>query len=223
MAENETSVADGGALQNDTPREVAAPVDQSPDATEAGTKVTDRGGGSREKAEDLSNHPQFRQMQSEYQKRLARMEQELQAQRSATEQILTRDMTDSERDEYRRSQEYQQFQAERQQLAAREMELQRMQDIMRLSQKSGAGFGEYDSFNSYDEAVDYSIEAAYKRGYREAMAKLEADKAKREANSVDLGGGEARTPDDEYVTQWNRATESGDMRTLAKLALQGRG
>lgn len=217
MAEQQTSVAGNGASPE--PREVATPVDQSPAQPEAGTKVSDRA-GSQAKGDDLSNHPQFRQMQSEYQSRLMKMERELQETRRAAEQALTKDMTQAERAEYERSREYQEFQAARQELDVQRQAIQRQQDILSLSSESGAPYDVLDQATTYDEAVKLALGWAKKTASQQAQAQWEAQQAKREANSVDVGGGKAATPDDDWERQYKEAKASRDVKRIMELTLQ---
>lgn len=213
MAEQTTPVAGN----NGASPEVAPPVDQSPAQPEAGKSVSDRA-GSQAKGEDLSSHPQFRALQSNYDRKIAQMQQELQAARRAAEQALTKDMTQAEREDYQRSQEYQQFLAERQELEVQRQQLQRQQDIFALSAESGAPVDVLDAAQTYDEAVKIALGWAKKSARQQAEELYKAQQEKREANSVDVGGGAPRTPVDEWQRQYDEAKKAGDSRRLMELA-----
>lgn len=213
MADEKTPVAGNDGASP----EVAPPVDQSPAQPEAGKSVSDRA-GSQAKGEDLSSHPQFRALQSNYDRKIAQMQQELQAARRAAEQALTKDMTQAEREEYQRSQRDQEFQQARQELEMQRQAIQRQQDILSLSAESGAPYDVLDQATTYDEAVKLALGWAKKTAAQQAQATWEAQQAKREANSVDVGGGKASTPDDDWTRQYREAKESRDPVEIMRLA-----
>lgn len=225
MAE-QTPVAGSGASQE--PREVAQPVDQGSPSTEAGRSVSERESGSR--SDDLSNHPQFRQMQSEYQKRLADAQKaaeearrEAMESRKLAEAAYTRDMTDSERAAYDEERRYRFLEAERQALAEERNQLARMRDIMNLHRKTGAPVEVLEQASTYDEAVEISLEWATKSARQKAEAEYQAKAEKSAANRVDIGGGTARTEADELEREYQEAKAAGDVVRMMEITFQRRG
>lgn len=110
-----------------------------------------------------------------------------------------------------RAQELEAYLAQQQQAQAEAN--RRTNTLTNLAIKYGVPVSALDKAQDYDEAVELAIEAR-------AKAKAQAQKQRQEredANSVDIGGGRAFTPDDEWQRQVKAAKERKDTAALMRL------
>ncbi|MBP8291152.1 MAG: hypothetical protein KAX65_00175 [Caldilineaceae bacterium] len=152
---------------------------------------------------NLHDDPNFRKLQSSYEKRLAEQAKRLAELEAAQEEATLADMDDVDRLKYERDKFARQLEERTQ---AETIQQQKQQILSELSAKSGVpveALAEAES--AYDAAllaVDY-----LKRGGAE----------RREASKVDLGGGRANTPADRIETAAREAFANRDASAYIRL------
>lgn len=150
---------------------------------------------------NLHDDPNFRKLQSSYEKRLAEQAKRLAELEAAQEEATLADMDDVDRLKYERDKYARQLQ-ERDQSA--QVEQQKRTILSELSQKSGVPM---EVLNEAESAYDAALLAVdyLRRG------------DKREASRVDLGGGRANTPADRAEVAAREAFQSGDAAAYVRL------
>lgn len=152
---------------------------------------------------NLHDDPNFRKLQSSYEKRLAEQAKRLAELEAAQEEAVLADMDDVDRLKYERDKYARQLEERTQ---AEVIQQQKQTILSELSAKSGVPVEVLSEANSaYDAAllaVDY-----LKRGGAE----------RREASKVDLGGGRANTPADRYETAAREAFANKDPAAYIRL------
>lgn len=158
---------------------------------------------------NLHDDPNFRKLQSQYEKRLAEQAKRLAELEAKQEEAALADMDDVDRLKYERDKYARQLEEQQQAVA---IEQQKRTILSELSAKSGVPvdvLGEAES--AYDAAllaVDY-----LKRNGPE----------RREASRVDLGGGRANTPADRYETAAREAFANRDPAAYIRLLREAQG
>lgn len=208
MADKKTDVAgkDGAAeaVAEKPVDKVEAEASTEPEKASSGT-------GSRkpkkQQNEDLSGHPQFRAMQSAYDSKIAAMQKQL-------EELQTRDMTDAEKERYFTSRKGQELLEQQQQLARERAEIQRFRDLQSLSSETGVPFDVLEEARSPIEAARIATQWMRDNLTKQEQAAVKAKQEKAERNSVDLGGGTARKPEDDLMAAYEDARKRGDSAAL---------
>ena len=185
--------SDGQAENSTTPAQ-AAPV--------APASTPDKPTGN------LHDDPNFRKLQSQYEKRLADQQRRLQELEAKEETRALEGMDDLERLRYE-NEKLQRTIQERDQ--ATEIEQSKRKVLTDLQQRSGV-------------PVDVLVEA--ESAYDAALLALEyVSKGKverKEANQVDLGGGRANTPADRIELAARQAMQNGDAAAYVRLLREAR-
>lgn len=177
--------------------QAAAPTSPEPVATDAQPSTTDKAAGN------LHADPNFRRVQSQYEKQLAELRKQLADVQTKQEQAALAEMDDLDRYKYE-AEKYRKQLEEREQAEA--INAQKRQILTELSERSGVPVDELD-------AADSAYEAALL-----ALDKLKRGSVQRqEANKVDLGGGRANTPADRYETAARDAFRQGDPVAYVRL------
>lgn len=193
------------------------PVDKVEAEASAKPEKESSGAGSRkpkkQQNEDLSSHPQFRAMQSAYDKKIADMQQQL-------EQLQTKDMTDAEKERYFTSRKGQELLEQQQQLARERAEIQRFRDLQSLATETGVPFDVLEDARSPIEAARIAASWVRDNLTKQEQAAVKAKQDKAERNSVDLGGGTARKPEDDIQAAWEDARKRGDSAGIWKAMRQ---
>lgn len=175
----------------------ATPTSPEPTAPDAQPSTTDKAAGN------LHADPNFRKVQSQYEKQLAEMRKQLTELQSKQEQAALAEMDDLDRYKYE-AEKYRKQLEEREQAEA--IATQKRQILTELSERSGVPVEELD-------AADSAYEAALL-----ALDKLKRGNVQRqEANKVDLGGGRANTPADRYETAFRDAYRERDPVAYVRL------
>lgn len=159
--------------------------------------------------------PEFKAYQSQQDKRVTELQQRLAAQEQRQHEIAMQSMNPEQRTQYQMQllqQQNQQYQAYLQTMRGQE---QKRKDIEELSKLSGAPADVLANAETYDQATRLALQYAREH----SPASLEAQKAKQEANRVDLGAGVAHTADDRKAAAARDALAKGDASTFYKFAL----
>lgn len=197
MSEND-KVADSGASGE---TEVAdKSVDQS---QEAGAKVAG------EQPVDLSNHPQFRKMQSEYQARIARAEKSNQELAAQVEELATRGLDGEELSEYQQKQLEKALHARDEELNALRSQLARQDGLQAIAVEAEVPLSAIQDANTPDEAWRMALLYTKKNGAASAKKKAQAEQAKAENNSVVVGGGKSASSMDDWEKSIQKAFDEG--------------
>ena len=196
MSEND-KVADSGASD----KEVAdKSVDQS---QEAGAKVAG------DQPVDLSNHPQFRKMQSEYQARIARAEKSNQELAAQVEELATRGLDGEELSEYQQKQLEKALHARDEELNALRSQLARQDGLQAIAVEAEVPLSAIQDANTPDEAWRMALLYTKKNGAASAKKKAQAEQAKAENNSVVVGGGKSASSMDDWEKSIQKAFDEG--------------
>ena len=197
MSEND-KVADSGASGE---TEVAdKSVDQS---QEAGAKVAG------EQPVDLSNHPQFRKMQSEYQARIARAEKSNQELAAQVEELATRGLDGEELSEYQQKQLEKALHARDEELNALRSQLARQDGLQAIAVEAEVPLSAIQDANTPDEAWRMALLYTKRNGAASAKKKAQAEQAKAENNSVVVGGGKSASSMDDWEKSIQKAFDEG--------------
>ncbi len=150
---------------------------------------------------NLHDDPNFRKLQSSYEKRLAEQAKRLAELEAQREEAELADMDDVDRLKYERDKLARQLQERDQSV---QIEQQKRQILSELSQKSGVPM---DVLSEAESAYDAALLAVdyLRRG------------DKKEASKVDLGGGRASTPADRIETAAREAFQAGDAAAYVRL------
>ena len=164
---------------------------------------------------NLFELPEFRQVQANYDRRLADAEARARRFEQQIEAITTRDMTEEELTAHRTNKVYQYAQSLEQQLAAERANLARVQDFQRLSDTMERRFGVSVPFSAMERANDpaHAAELAteYVANALDKQRKAERREGRKEANEVDVGGGSASTPASRDSDEYKNARSSADL------------
>lgn len=159
-------------------------------------------------AGNLHDDPNFRKLQSSYEKRLAETTKRLQELEAKEEARKVEGMDDLERYQYENEQLKQRL-SQREQ--AEEVEASKRKVLDELSQRSGVPASELAEAESAYDAALLALD-------RVTKGKSE----RREANTVDLGGGRANTPADRVELAARQAFEQGDAAAYVRLLREAR-
>ncbi len=194
----------------------APPISTDTDSRTADQLLADAASGAgtpgsadKPASRNLFEDPNFRKVQSQYEKRMAEQAKRIAELEAKQEEAVLADMDDVDRLKYERDKYARQLE-EQQQVVA--IEQQKRTILSELSAKSGVPvevLGEADS--AYDAAllaVDY-----LKRNGSE----------RREASKVDLGGGRANTPADRIETAVREAFANRDPAAYIRLLREAQG
>lgn len=208
------------------------PAPQSTSNTAAPAAATStQASDTSSKPVNLFELPEFRQYQSQAEKRAAQERQTYQRQLAEMQQQMQQFRLQSapeeeraliERDMYK--QQLTQLTAEQQRQAAL---AQQWGDIQRLAEFSGLKAEDLweKNFSNGVEAAFYAMEhmtKAQKANFEKSLEAAIAERErKREANSVDLGGGAPVTTDDVKTRKMNDALKAKDGKSFVLQYLQG--
>lgn len=160
-------------------------------------------------ATNLHDDPNFRKLQSQYEKRLAEQAKRLAELEAAREAAELADMDDVDRAAYERD-KYKRQLEELQQAAA--IEQQKRTILTELSEKSGVPVEVLSTAESAYDAALLAVDYLKRNGQE-----------RREANKVDLGGGRANTPADRYETAARDAFQTGDAAAYIRALREAQG
>lgn len=160
---------------------------------EAFSKVAD------EKPVDLSNHPQFRKMQSEYQSRIARMENQNRQLTEQMEQLATRGLDEGELSEYQKSRLEQALQERDEELNALRGQFARQEALQAIAIEAEVPLDAIVDARTPDEAWRMALQYTKKNGVATAKKKAAAEQKKADDNDVVLGGGASSS-----LTEWEK-------------------
>ena len=158
---------------------------------------------------NLHEDPNFRKLQSQYEKRLAEQAKRLAELEAAREAAELADMDDVDRAAYERD-KYKRQLEELQQAAA--IEQQKRTILTELSEKSGVPVEVLSTAESAYDAALLAVDYLKRNGQE-----------RREANKVDLGGGRANTPADRYETAARDAFQTGDAAAYIRALREAQG
>jgi len=210
----------------------STPAPQSTSNTAAPAAATSaQASDTSSKPVNLFELPEFRQYQSQAEKRAAQERQTYQRQLAEMQQQMQQFRLQSapeeeraliERDMYK--QQLTQLTAEQQRQAAL---AQQWGDIQRLAEFSGLKAEELwqQNFSNIGDAAFYAMEhmsKAQKANFEKSLETAIAERErKREANAVDLGGGAPVTTDDVKTRKMNDALKAKDGKSFVLQYLQG--
>ena len=158
---------------------------------------------------NLHDDPNFRKLQSSYEKRLAEQAKRLAELEAAQEAATLADMDDVDRLKYERD-KYARALEERTQ--AEEMEKAKRTILSELSEKSGVPVDVLSQAESAYDAALLAVDYLKRNGTE-----------RREASKVDLGGGRANTPADRIETAAREAFQTGDAAAYVRLLREANG
>jgi hypothetical protein len=178
--------------------QAAAPTSPEPAAPVAPASAqTDKPAGN------LHEDPNFRKLQSQYEKRMADMRRELDEIKGREEQAKLAEMDDVDRYKY----EAEKYRTQLEQLTqTQQLEAQKRQVLTELSERSGVPVEELMEADSAYEAALLALDKT-RRGQTQRI----------EANKVDLGGGRANTPADRSETAMRDAYRERDPVAYVRL------
>jgi uncharacterized protein YdbL (DUF1318 family) len=206
----EDKVADVGVSDE----EIAQPVDQSQEETADELEVAG------EKPVDLSKHPQFRKMQSEYQKRIAQFERQNQALAMQVEELATRGMDGEELTEYQQQQMERALQDRDTELNELRSRLARQDALQNIAVEAEVPLSEIAEANTPDEAWRMAISYIRSVGKKKAATKARAEQKKMADNEVVVGGGGAVSSQDDWEKKVDAAYKSGRTTEYVRLLRQ---
>ena len=180
---------------------------------------TPEGGSQQTSAKPVNLHelPEFRQYQATVDRKMAQLQAQLgQFEQNRHEQAMA-GMDDVQRRDYLLSLKDRELQSYREQMAQAQQAQQRMSDIQRLSDWSGAPAKVLEAAETYDDAVRLAF--GYVKENGTAAQQAQAERAA--ANKVDLGGGKPITPEDQRKKQADELLAKGDTRSYFKMLLEG--
>ena len=154
-------------------------------------------------AGNLHENPDFRKVQSQYEKQMAQLRRELEELKSRDEQAKLAEMDDLDRYKY----EADKYRTQLEQLTQiQQLEAQKRQVLTELSERSGVPVEELMEADSAYEAALLALDKT-RKGQTQRI----------EANKVDLGGGRANTPADRHETAARDAFRQGDPVAYVRL------
>lgn len=176
---------------------------QAADSTSTDTRTLDRPQADaasvttdKPASTNLHDDPNFRKLQSSYEKRLADQAKLISDLQAKQEEIALADMDDVDRLKYERDKFARQLE-EREQAAA--IEQQRRTILTEIRDEFGVPLEVIEAADSAYEAQRLALQYLKRNGPE-----------RREASKVDLGGGRANTPADRYETAARDAFQTGD-------------
>lgn len=158
---------------------------------------------------NLFEDPNFRKVQSQYEKRMAEQAKRIAELEAAREEAELADLDDVDRLRYERDKLARQLE-ERQK--AEETERAKRTILSELSAKSGVPMEVLSEAESAYDAALLAVDYLKRNGSE-----------RREANKVDLGGGRANTPADRYETAAREAFQTGDATAYIRLLREAQG
>jgi len=197
-----------GTTPNEPGGQTSAPVTpQQLPSTEPGNQAS-----AEQKPVNLYEIPEFKQYQSQQDRRLAQLQQKLAEQEQRQHESAMAQMSPEQRTQYQLQLAQQQIQNYHQQFQTLQEQQQRQRDIAELSKLSGAPASIFEAAENYEQATRLALE--YARTH--SPANLAAQQQRQEANRVDLGSGSAHTVDERKVIAAREALRQGDAITFYK-------
>ena len=202
MAEEPTSVDNASEIPAGQPQtsEGAAPQSQP----------------TKEKV-NLFDLPEFKGYQQQFNRTVSSLQAEVQQLRQQQAQAQMSGMDDLEKANFLLQQKEQEIAQYRTAMQQAQINQQRQTDLQSLAENSGAPMHVLGVAETYDEAVKLALAWMKEQG----ASKAEIAEAKKEANSVDLGGGAASTPQDREARERTEMLKRGDTRSLFLKMLEG--
>ena len=209
----------------------------TPEVTDESTVVDEDGRQPRDteptkpgKEPNLDDDPAFRKWKSEQDKRAAalqaaldRAERERQEEKQRLawyeqqlEQLQTQHLDEPQKIAYENQKLKRMLAAVQQQQQIEEGRKRIFERITKRFGAVGVPYEVYANANDADEAWDLAADYALKN----LPAKVAAKQEKREANAVDIGGGAAMTPDDEWEAEAKRLLKKKDSVGYARHILK---
>lgn len=179
-------------------------ADAASASTSSATEGTDKPA-----SRNLHDDPNFRKLQSQYEKRLAEQEKRLRELEAEREAAALADMDDVDRLKYERDKLARQLE---EQQAAREAETMKAQVLRELNEQSGVPLDVLSEADNFYDAAKIAIDYLKRNGAE-----------RREANRVDLGGGRANTPADRIETMAREAFSTGDATAYIRALREAQG
>lgn len=167
---------------------------------------------------NLFESAEFRQYQAQQERQKADLQKRLQEMESQMEQYATANMDDFQRAQFEREkfkrvaeQREQALTQMQQEMQLAQLNAQRQQDLLALSQEYGVPVDKLGNARTYDEA-------RYMARAEQLEQQMKAQRA--QTNRPDLGGGRANTPTDRMETDFDQAVKARDpvayMRLLSR-------
>jgi hypothetical protein len=166
---------------------------------------------------NLHELPEFKGYQEQFNRTVGALKYELEQLKAERAQAAMSGMDDLEKANFLLQQKEQEIANYRQAMQQAQIEQQRQRDLQALAEDSGAPMNVLGVAETYDEAVKLALKWMKDNG----ATKKEIEEAKKEANSVDLGGGAANTPADRETRERHELLKKGDTRSLFLKMLEG--
>jgi hypothetical protein len=166
---------------------------------------------------NLFDLPEFKGYQQQFNRTVSALQSELQQLKQQQTQAQMSGMDDLEKANFLLQEKEREIAGYRQAMQQAQIEQQRQRDLQALAEDSGAPMGVLGVAETYDEAVKLALKWMKDNG----ATKKEIEEAKKEANSVDLGGGGAVTPQDRETRERHELLKKGDTRSLFMKMLEG--
>lgn len=196
-----------GTTPNEPGGQTSAPATPQQSPVEPGGQAS-----AETKSVNLYELPEFKQYQSQQDRRLAQLQQKLAEQEQRQHEATMAQMSPEQRTQYQLQLAQQQIQNYHQQFQSIQEQKQRERDIAELAKLSGAPAEVFSAAETYDQATRLALE--YARTH--SPATLAAQQQRSEANRVDLGSGTAHTVDERKVIAAREALARGDAMTFYK-------
>jgi len=196
-----------GTTPNEPGGQTSAPATPQQSPVEPGGQAS-----AETKSVNLYELPEFKQYQSQQDRRLAQLQQKLAEQEQRQHEATMAQMSPEQRTQYQLQLAQQQIQNYHQQFQSIQEQKQRERDIAELAKLSGAPAEVFSAAETYDQATRLALE--YARTH--SPATLAAQQQRSEANRVDLGSGSAHTTDERKVIAAREALARGDAMTFYK-------
>lgn len=173
---------------------------------------------------NLHELPEFRKIQSEYDRRMNSMQAEMARLAREAEEAKLATMDDYDKGKYMTEKYRQEAETARMELQRREQEAQRAADIDNLHKEYGVPKSMLEKVRTYDDAV------ALAKEYKDLTAKQVAEviqqrSEKADRNAPDMGPGGYIRSDNPYTPEAQRALDSGDavgfLRSLRQAQRRG--
>lgn len=196
-----------GATPNEPGDQTSAPVTPQQSPVEQGGQAS-----AEKQPVNLYELPEFKQYQSQTDRRMAELQQKLAEQERRQHEAAMAQMSPEQRTQYQLQLAQQQIQQYHAQFQTIQEQQQRAKDIAELSKLSGAPAKVFEAAENYEQATRLALE--YARTHSpEALA---AQQQRQEANRVDLGAGTSHTADERKVADARAALARGDAMTFYK-------
>ena len=196
-----------GTTPNEPGGQTSAPATPQQSPVEPGGQAS-----AETKSVNLYELPEFKQYQSQQDRRLAQLQQKLAEQEQRQHEATMAQMSPEQRTQYQLQLAQQQIQQYHQRFQSLQEQEQRNKDIAELAKLSGAPAEVFSAAETYDQATRLALE--YARTH--SPATLAAQQQRQEANRVDLGSGTAHTVDERKVVAAREALARGDAMTFYK-------